>query len=147
VVKTFYHFLQWWYLITQASHSEDTIMIVEAELIAFAENVKIFKSYSKKLFNFPKFHSMVHYTSFIRSRGSLDNFMTEHFEHQHIIDAKEPFWHTNKKEPIIQMLSWISRRDIMNLKRVDINQQDYIVDHSNGIVKSRLGSALKPAKW
>jgi hypothetical protein len=147
VVKTFYHFLQWWYLIAQASHSEDTIAIVEAELIAFAENVKIFKSYSKKLFNFPKFHSMVHYTSFIRSRGSLDNFTTEHFEHQHIIDAKEPFRHTNKKEPIIQMLSWISRRDIMNLKRVDINQQDYIVDHSNGIVKSRLGSALKPAKW
>jgi hypothetical protein len=91
MVKTFYHFLQWWYLIAQPSHSEDTITGAEAELMAFAKNVDVFKSYLKTLFNFPKFHSMVHYTTFITSRGSLDNFMTEHFEHQHILDAKEPF--------------------------------------------------------
>ena len=91
IVKTFYHFLQWWYLITQPSHSEYTIMGAENELAAFAKNVDVFKSYSKMLFNFPKFHSIVHYTSFIRSRGSLNNFTTEHFEHQHILDAKEPF--------------------------------------------------------
>src|SRR5271169_6194246 len=96
-VMTFYHFLQWWHLIGKTSHSEDTIMEAEAELIAFTEHVKVFRPYSKSSFNFPKFHPMSHYTTFIKSRGSLDNFTTEHYEHQHIIDTKEPFRHTNKK--------------------------------------------------
>ena len=75
----------------QSSHSEDTIVGAEAKLMAFAKNINVFKFYSKSLFNFPKFYSMVHYTSFIRSRRSLNNFITEHFEYQHILDAKELF--------------------------------------------------------
>ena len=65
----------------QPSHSEDTIVRAEAELMAFMKNVNVFKSYSKSLFNFPKFHSIVYYTSFIRLRRSFDNFMTEYFKH------------------------------------------------------------------
>jgi hypothetical protein len=104
-VATIYHFLQWWYLIVKKSHSEDTITEAQVQLASFVKYVKVFKQYSKTSFNFPKFHSMTHYTSFIKSRGSLDNFTMEHFEHQHILDAKIPFRHTNKKALIVQMLS------------------------------------------
>ena len=65
----------------QLSHSEDTITGAEAELIAFIKNVNVFKSYSKSLFNFSKFHSIVHYILFIRSIRSFDNFITEHFKY------------------------------------------------------------------
>src|SRR5579871_2187311 len=103
--------------------------------MAFTKNINVFKSYSKSLFNFPKFHSMVHYISFIRSRGSLNNFMTEHFKHQYILDAKEPFRNTNKKDLIIQILSWLSQQDIVNMKHMHINNYCDNTDNSYGVIR------------
>jgi hypothetical protein len=151
-VATFYHFLQWWYLIGKTSHSEDTIAEVKSQLTAFSKYVEVFKQYSKTSFNFPKFHSMVHYISFITSRGSMDNFTTEHFEHQHILDVKIPFRHSNKKTPIIQMLSWISQRDIVIQKREYLRLQDHDPKTSHDILEedsahNRLGSPRKPEEF
>src|SRR5271169_3234897 len=81
LVKAFYYFLQWWYLIMKTSHSKDIISDTKNALTEFSKTVKVFKDYSKSLFNFPKFHAMLHYTAFIASQRSLDNFMTEHFEY------------------------------------------------------------------
>jgi len=149
-IASFYHFLQWWYLIAKTSHSEDTIMEAEIQLMAFSKYVDVFKQYSKSSFNFPKFHSMVHYTSFISSRGSLDNFTTEHFEHQHILDAKIPFRHSNKKAPVVQMLSWISQRDIVIQKSeyLQLRQNASETAHGNtNVAGSRLGSPRKPERF
>ena len=146
-VTTFYHFLQWWYLIAKTSHSDETIMEAKLQLAAFAKHVQVFKQYSRSSFNVPKFHSMTHYTSFITSRGSLDNFTTEHFEHQHILDAKIPFKCSNKRDPIIQILSWISQHDIVIQKREYLQHCDaenaYKVNEEN-MDHHRLGSPRQP---
>ena len=65
----------------QLLHSEDTIIGAETEFIIFMKNINIFKFYSKSLFNFLKFYSIVYYILFIRLKGSLDNFITEYFEY------------------------------------------------------------------
>ena len=91
-------------MIRKTLHSEDTITEAEAELIVFVKHVDMFRLYSKSLFNFPKFYSMIYYSIFITSRGLLDNFIIKHYKYQYIIDAKNPFHHMNKKFLILQIL-------------------------------------------
>ena len=62
-------------------------------------------------FNIPKFHSLIHYISAIRSHGTLDVYNTESPEHLHIEFAKIPFRAGNKCNYTAQMATWMSHHD------------------------------------
>ena len=46
--------------------------------------------------NIPKFHSLIHYISSIRTHGTLDGYNTKLLEHLHIDFVKVPFRAGNK---------------------------------------------------
>lgn len=62
-------------------------------------------------FNIPKFHSMLHFTNSIRSRGSPDNSNTELPERLHIDFAKNAFHATNRRNYVPQMITWLHRQE------------------------------------
>jgi len=137
-------------LIAKKSHFKDTIVEAQEQLAAFVKYVNVFKQYSKSRFNFPKFHLMIHYTFFIKSRGSLDNFTTEYFEHQHILDVKIPFRHSNIKYLVDQILSYISQHNIVIQKREYLQSRDHkdiLIAEKENTIYHRLGSPRQPEEF
>ena len=57
--------------------------------------------------NIPKIYVMQYYDQWVRDFGSLSNFDTEYTEHQHILDAKDPYWTSNKYDLVTQMLCYV----------------------------------------
>ena len=66
-----------------------------------------------KNFNIPKFHSLIHYVSTVRSHGTLDGYNTESPEHLHIDFVKVPFRGGNKQDYTAQMATWMSHHDVV----------------------------------
>ena len=57
--------------------------------------------------NLLKVHSLQYYNQQIREYGTPDNYDTEYTEHQHILDAKEPYRASNRCEATPQMLGHV----------------------------------------
>ena len=69
-------------------------------------------------FNFPKFHSIVHYPEFIRLFGTIDGVDTSHSEVRHKHLVKENFARTNKRDDFEeQIIHHITRQ--INAKAMD----------------------------
>ena len=86
------------------THDDETLRYMEQALyridkmkVAFRALRPIDKSTDEGHFNFPKFHAMTHYTSFIRDFGAADNYDTEHSEAGHKYHVKDFYGRTNKK--------------------------------------------------
>src|SRR4051812_48152634 len=54
----------------------------------------------------------------VKDFGTPDNFDTEYTEHQHITDTKQPYRHTNKRDPLPQMIKHVQRRMVLENKRL-----------------------------
>ena len=93
-------------------HTESSLEKMDRAWSTIHENKKIFLDLGiRKGFNIPKFHSIIHYVSSIRSHGTLDGYNTESPERLHIDFAKVPFRAGNKKDYTAQMATWMSRHD------------------------------------
>jgi hypothetical protein len=93
-------------------HTENSLERMDKAWSAIHENKKIFVELQRrKSFNIPKFHSLIHYVSAIRSHGSLDGYNTESPERLHIDFAKAPFRAGNKRDYTAQMATWMARHD------------------------------------
>ncbi len=86
------------------THDNETLRYIEHALhridrmkVAFRALRPLNKSTNEGHFNFPKFHIMTHYTSFIRDFGAADNFDTEHSEAGHKYHVKDFYGRTNKR--------------------------------------------------
>ena len=66
---------------------------------------------TRKHFNIPKFHSLLHYVDAIKEFGSTDNYNTEMFERLHIDFAKNGWRATNQRDELPQMIKWLSRQE------------------------------------
>ena len=85
------------------THDDETLRYMEQALyridkmkVAFRALRPLDKSTDEGHFNFPKFHVMTHYTSFIRDFGAADNYDTEHSEAGHKYHVKDFYGRTNK---------------------------------------------------
>jgi Plavaka transposase len=88
------------------SHDEETLRYMELALYQINQLKWVFSRYRTNLkdeknaghFNFPKFHSIVHYPEFIRLFGTTDGVDTSHSEAGHKYLVKENFARTNKRD-------------------------------------------------
>jgi hypothetical protein len=87
------------------SHDEETLGYMEHALNRINKMKEEFRDLRPKdrvtqegHFNFPKFHVLTHYVSFIRKYGSLDGFDSAYPETGHKIQVKEPYKRTNKRD-------------------------------------------------
>jgi hypothetical protein len=70
-------------------------------------------------FEVPRQHAMAHYWYLIEQFGAPNGLCTSITEHAHIAAIKEPWRHTNKHEPIAQMIkihNWLSLLNAFCLK-------------------------------
>lgn len=123
MVLTFYHFVNFYYLVTGDSANEEILGIAMRELHAFRENVVVFENYSKSGFEFPKMHAMMHYVGAIREAGNVANTNTEVTEARHIIDAKDPYRSSSRVNAALQMLRAVARRTSLHAKLTWMKRQ------------------------
>jgi hypothetical protein len=69
-------------------------------------------------FNFPKFHSLTHYSMLIRLYGGADGFSTETPERLHIDCAKKAYRASNRKRYTEQMTRWLRRQEAVHRFRI-----------------------------
>ena len=94
------------------AHTESSLDKMDRAWSAIHENKNIFVELGiRKAFNIPKFHSIIHYVSAIRSHGTLDGYNSESPERLHIDFAKAPFRAGNKRDYTAQMTTWMARHD------------------------------------
>jgi hypothetical protein len=94
------------------AHTENSLEKMDKAWSVIHENKRIFLELDiRENFNIPKFHSLIHYITAIRSHGTLDGYNTESPERLHIDFAKEPFRAGNKRDYTAQMASWMARHD------------------------------------
>ncbi len=62
-------------------------------------------------FDFPKAHAPEHYLFFIEQFGTTDNYNTEFTERLHIDLVKDAWRASNRKDAILQMIRWLTRRE------------------------------------
>ena len=100
--------LDFLYLAQLPSHTDETLNNMSAALDTFHTNKSIFiELHIRDNFDFPKLHSLLHYTSSIRLFGTTDNYNTEHTERLHIDLAKDAYAATNCKDELAQMVVWL----------------------------------------
>ena len=93
-------------------HTEESLEKMDKAWSAIHEHKKIFVELDiRESFNIPKFHSLIHYISSIRSHGTLDGYNTESPESLHMYFAKAAFAAGNKRDHTPQMTTWMSRHD------------------------------------
>jgi Plavaka transposase len=93
-------------------HTERSLENMDRAWSAIHENKAVFLEFGiREHFNIPKFHSLIHFVSAIRSHGTLDGYNTESPERLHIDFAKVPFRAGNKRDYTAQMTTWMSRHD------------------------------------
>jgi len=110
--------LDFLYLAQLPVHNDETLKRMETALDDFHANKSIFVDLKiRSQFNFPKLHSLLHYTASIKLFGTTDNYNTEYSERLHIDLAKDAYAATNHKDELAQMTLWLERNE--KIKRFD----------------------------
>ncbi|KAJ8095447.1 hypothetical protein PM082_023217 [Marasmius tenuissimus] len=111
-IKTCHAILDFIYLAQFAIHDDETLAKMQHSLDVWEENRDAFiESSTRKDFNIPKFHSLVHYIEMIRLFGATDNYNTEMFKRLHIDFAKKGWRASNTRNEFTQMTTWLSRQE------------------------------------
>lgn len=104
------------YLASYHSHTDDTLTRLQTALDEFHSNKEIFLPVKKrKDFNFPKIHMLQHYVDMIRNYGTAEGFNTETSERAHIDLTKERYRESNKKDYYKQMTASLTREEKLTL--------------------------------
>ncbi|KAJ7881533.1 hypothetical protein B0H14DRAFT_3082561 [Mycena olivaceomarginata] len=100
------------YLAQYPMHTSETLAHLDNALQRFHDTKSIFVDLGvRDEFNLPKLHSCRHYTPYIKSFGTTDNYNTEYTERLHIDLAKEAYRSTNFKDEFPQMTLWLERKE------------------------------------
>ena len=113
-------FVEWYFYASSPIQTEKTLAEQDALLSRFDELKEPFVNISPSSLNFPKFHSLQHFSEATRRFGTPDNVDTEITEHQHRIDVKSPYRRTNKRNPLSQVVKFVERRTALEDKRESV---------------------------
>ncbi|KAF8269868.1 hypothetical protein EI94DRAFT_1828626 [Lactarius quietus] len=107
IIKVVHALLDFLYLAQLPSHTSNTLIQLEDSLARFHEHKSVFVDLGVcEHFQFPKIHSLLHYSSSMTLFRTTDNYNTEQTECLHIEYTKNTFHMTNKKEEKPQMTGW-----------------------------------------
>ncbi|KAJ7572109.1 hypothetical protein C8J56DRAFT_1069983 [Mycena floridula] len=96
-------------------HTDKSLVTLQNSWATFHNNKDVFVDHEvRKHFNIPKFHSMCHYPSSIRSRGTNNGFNTEGTERLHIDLCKVGYSKSNRKGYTQQMTTWLTCQEAVD---------------------------------
>ena len=101
------------YLAQYPTHNDTTLGYMQEALDTFQKHKWFFVNVVgvRSDLNIPKFHSLMHYITAIRTLGTTDNYNTEMFERLHIDFAKLGWRASNQRDEFPQMVRWLSRQE------------------------------------
>ncbi|KAG9091210.1 hypothetical protein FRC06_000673 [Ceratobasidium sp. 370] len=70
----------------------------------------------------PKLHMLGHYARDIRELGTPDGYSTETAEHLHIVYVKIPWWMSNWRNLLPQMVQYVQRLEALEIQRVFLEE-------------------------
>ena len=153
VVRAVRALLDFLYLSQLPSHTTDTLRRLQDSLALFHDNKAVFVDLgTRRHFNFPKLHSLLHYVSSIMLFGTTDNYNTEQTERLHIDFAKDAYRATNRKDEYKQMTVWLERREKVQQHVASIRRQQHEQARAGAAIPQAIGppqvhhSYLKMAK-
>src|SRR3954463_4726575 len=136
-------FISWFILISLPIQSEMTLNMASNFLDAFDQQKRVFEEVPGYSVSIPKIHSLQHYGQRTRDFGTPDNFDTEYTEHQHIIDTKQPYRRTNKRDPLPQIIKHVQRRMVLENKWLYLDSLRTPTSVSEPVNRCSLGSRVK----
>ena len=114
LTRTVRALLDFIYLSQYPAHTTESLKAMDTALCRFHENKDVFIELGVwEHFNFPKLHSLLHYTRSITLFGTTDNYNTEHSERLHIDLTKNAYRATNFKDEYKQMTTWLEHQEAM----------------------------------
>ena len=140
ILKAARSLLDFLYLAQFPSQTTDTISRLERSLAAFHENKDVFIDFGvRHHFNFPKIHSLLHYSSSILLYGTTDNYNTEQTERLHIDFTKDAYCSTNHKNEYDQMTTWLERHEKLQRHMQSIKRRQSPASHGVPPQRSIIG--------
>ena len=123
-------FLEFCYVVRRNTITEQSLMELEGAYAQFQHLRMVFKNMGVREdgFGLPCQHSMVHYSELIRLFGAPNGLCSSITEAKHIKAVKELWQHSNRHNPLSQML-WVNQQlDKLAAARVHFTNQGMLSD-------------------
>jgi hypothetical protein len=113
-------FLEFCYLVRRLQIDSTTLEQIETAIARFQQEHTIFIETEVRIdFSLPQQHSLFHYRSLIQQFGAPNGLCSSITESRHITAVKQPWHHSNRNEPLGQMLLTNQRLDKLAASCVD----------------------------
>lgn len=111
------------YLARRPSHTSKTLQEMDAALARFHEYRTIFEELDIRPngFSLPRQHSLVHYVRSIKLFGSPNGLCSSITESKHITAVKRPWRRSSRRNPLLQIITTITRLQKLAAIRVKFN--------------------------
>ncbi|KAF8223510.1 hypothetical protein L208DRAFT_1316457 [Tricholoma matsutake] len=105
--------IEFCYIVRQSVIDEDTLAVLDATLLQFHANHKIFHQLGVQPdgFSLPRQHSLMHYRYLIQMFSAPNGLCSSITESKHIRAVKHPYRHSSCNKPLSQMLLTNQRMD------------------------------------
>ena len=125
MIKVMRAFLEFCYVVRRNTITEQSLMELEGAYAQFQHLRMVFQNMGvhEDGFSLPCQHSMVHYSELIRLFGAPNGLCSSITESKHIKAVKEPWRHSNRHNPLSQML-WVNQQlDKLAAARIHFTNQ------------------------
>ena len=127
MVRTVRAFLEFCYLVQCNIIDEKALSQIQEALSRFYQYHEIFKDTNViNSFSLPQQHSMKHYIDMIRLFEAPNGLCSSIIESKHIKAVKEPYRHSNRNQPLGQMLLTNQRLDKLAAARSDFTVREML---------------------
>ena len=112
IVQCMATFLDFCYLARRSEHDTDILAVMNDALHHFPELRMVFVDLGVREtgVGLPRQHALIHYVHAIQQFGSPNGLCSSITESKHIDAVKQPWRHSNRNEPIGQMLRTLTRK-------------------------------------
>ncbi|KAJ7778850.1 hypothetical protein DFH07DRAFT_1033789 [Mycena maculata] len=140
MVRAFSAFLDFCYLVRRSIIGEATLIAIDAALVRYHEERKIFEESGvcPNGFCLPRQHSLTHYHYLIQEFGAPNGLCSSITESKHIKAVKEPWRRSSRYEALHQMLTINDRLDKLAAARVNFIER--------GMLSGPAARAVAPAQ-
>lgn len=117
IIKAVRTVIDFIYLASLHTHTTASLVALQNALDDFHLHKNVFVELglrNQTHFNIPKIHAMEHYAAMILRFGTADGFNTESPERLHIDYAKDAYRASNRKDYLIQMVTWLHRQEAVD---------------------------------
>ena len=110
VLASVRHFVNFYFLISTKTITDDGLNYMREALEGLRDNSPVFLRFCKTKFEFPKWHSQLHYIESTILNGTATNYTTDYSEKQHIRDCKVAYAAGNKRNIEETQIRHVRRR-------------------------------------